>query len=157
MTSIASAILDLAAEMGRTHPKDGWDEVNRLTGFHTTIMAMAGNAGGNLVECLATVGLDRGDVVDAFVLAKPRLMSKGKAAKGAVRDAAPVAAAKTVQPVQAEKTPPCPAPQATHDAPKMAAKGLVQPAKATPSAPKPAPAPARAAARVKTDTQATLF
>jgi hypothetical protein len=156
LNSTASAILELAAEMGRNYPKDGWDEVNRLTGFHTTIMAITGNAGGNLVDCLASVGLGRGDVVDAFVLAKPRLMGKGKAAKGTAQ-AAPVAPPKPVQPIQAETSPPPPAPQAAHDAPKMAAKGLVQPAKATPPAPKPAAAPARPAARVKTDTQPTLF
>jgi hypothetical protein len=156
LNSTASAILELAAEMGRTHPKGGWDEVNRLTGFHVTIMAMTGNAGGNLVDCLAAVGLDRDDVVDAFVLAKPRVMAKGKVAKGAAQ-AAPIAAPKPVQPVQAEKAPPSPAPQVAPDAPKMAAKGLVQPAKATPPTPKPAAAPARPAARVKTDTQPTLF
>lgn len=153
MNSTASAILELAADMGRTHPKDGWDEVNRLTGFHVTIMAMTGNAGGNLVDCLASVGLDRGEVVDAFVLAKPRVMAKGKAAAQAVAVAAP----KSAPHVQAETAPPSAAPQAALNAPKMASKGLVQPAKATPPAPKPAAAPARPAARVKTDTQPTLF
>jgi hypothetical protein len=104
---ISAAILALAAEMGRTHPKMGWDDVKAETGFDVTIMAMTGNAGGNFVECLASVGLERDDVVDAFVLAKPRLPGKqrGAAAKGAV--AAPVAA---LAPASAPVAPPAAVP-----------------------------------------------
>lgn len=130
MSQIASAILALAADMGRTHPKVGWDEVNRLTGFHVTIMAMTGNAGGNLVDCLASIGLERADVVDAFVLAKPRLLGKGKAAKGAVQ-AVTVAAPKPVPPlppVQPPKPAPSPAPQIVKPRPAERAKIDTQPA-----------------------------
>ena len=132
----------MIAEVGRSHPRTGWDDAEDLVRFQARAIEMSGTGAGNFVDCMEAVGSSRFDAVETFIRAKhsvPQQPEKSprKNAKGAGHVTAVTAV--TAAP------PPTVSPPASAGAPteRTAAPGNVvhpeRPGDRVPPAPRPGP------------------